>query len=133
MSKGRILPFCEKAGVLEKDIYIKGELSVSTPPVNIMSHLPSINSETAILIAESDAAQAASTTELIPPKSKRLVIRPEITFPNIPGKEFSFHPIYAFFILSMICGMSASLIPLLLKARSQIGVCKREVRGVINF
>ena len=98
-----------------------------------MSHRPSINSETAILIAESDAAQAASTTELMPPKSKRFVIRPEITFPNIPGKEFSFHPIYAFFIFSIICGISAPLIPLLFRAFSQIGVCNLEVSGVISF
>ena len=90
--KGLIFPDFENAGVLEKDIYIKGELSVSTPPVNIISARPSTNSLNAILIALKEAAQAASTTELIPPKSKRFVILPEITFPNKPGKEFSFHP-----------------------------------------
>ncbi len=90
---GEILLDLEKAGVLEKDMYIKGELSVSTPPVSIMSARPSTNSLNAILIALNEAAQAASTTELIPPKSKRLVIRPDITFPNIPGNEFSFQPI----------------------------------------
>ena len=82
----------EKAGVLEKDIYIKGELSVSTPPVSIISALPSTNSLKAILTALREAAQAASTTELMPPRSNLLVILPEITFPNIPGKEFSFQP-----------------------------------------
>ena len=90
---GLIFPDFEKAGVLLKDIYIKGELSVSTPPVSIMSQRPSINSLKAMRIALKEAAQAASTTLLIPPKSKRLVIRPEITFPKSPGKEFSFQPI----------------------------------------
>ena len=89
---GLILPDLEKAGVLEKDIYIKGELSVSTPPVNIISARPSTNSLNAILIALKEAAQAASTTELIPPRSNRFVILPEITLPNKPGNEFSFHP-----------------------------------------
>ncbi len=92
-SNGRIFPDLEKAGVLLKDMYIKGELSVSTPPDNIISHLPSTNSLNAIFTALKEAAQAASTTLLIPPKSKRLVILPAITLPNRPGKEFSFQPI----------------------------------------
>ena len=71
---------------------MKGELSVSTPPVNIMSQRPSTSSLNDILIALNEAAQAASTTEFIPPRSNRLVIRPEMTFPNKPGKEFSFQP-----------------------------------------
>ena len=50
------------------------------------------NSLNAIFTALNEAAQAASTTEFIPPKSKRLVIRPDITLPNIPGNEFSFQP-----------------------------------------
>ncbi len=131
--KGLMTLALEKAGVLEKDMYIKGELSVSTPPVSIMSARPSINSLKAILTALKEAAQAASTTELIPPKSKRLVIRPEITLPSIPGKEFSFHPMYAFFILSTIFGMSVSAMPQARNAFSQIGYCKRPVKGVINF
>ena len=89
---GLIFPVLENAGVLLKDIYMKGELSVSTPPVNIISHLPSTNSLMDILMALNEAAQAASTTLLIPPRSNRLVIRPEITFPKSPGNEFSFHP-----------------------------------------
>ena len=74
-------------------MYIKGELSVSTPPVNIMSQRPSINSLTAIFIALNEAAHAASTTEFIPPRSKRFATRPEITLPSMPGNEFSFHGI----------------------------------------
>ena len=90
--KGQILPDFEKAGVLLKDIYINGELSVSTPPVSIISQRPSTNSLKAILMALKEAAQAASTTLFIPPKSNRLVIRPDITLPNKPGNEFSFQP-----------------------------------------
>ena len=106
---------------------------MSTPPVSIMSARPSTNSLKAILTALKEAAHAASTTELIPPRSNRFVIRPEITLPSIPGKEFSFHPIYAFFILSTMCGISSSAIPDARSAFSQIGYCKRPVRGVINF
>ncbi len=132
-SNGRICPDLEKAGVLLKDIYIKGELSVSTPPVSIMSHRPSTNSLNAILIALKEAAHAASTTLLIPPKSNLLVIRPAITFPNKPGKEFSFQPINAFFIFSIIGGISASAIPLACKAFFQIGYCKRPINGPTSF
>ncbi len=71
---------------------MNGELSVSTPPVNIISQRPSTSSLNDIFIALREAAQAASTTLLIPPRSKRLVIRPEITLPSKPGNEFSFQP-----------------------------------------
>ena len=112
---------------------MKGELSVSTPPVNIISARPSTNSLNAIFIALKEAAQAASTTELIPPKSKRLVIRPDITLPNKPGKEFSFQPTYAFFIFSIMGGISSAAIPLERSAFSQIGYCKRAIKGVMSF
>src|SRR5690554_326195 len=88
-SKGRILSPSVKAGVLEKDIYIKGELSQQIPPEIITSLRYSSKSLTAMRIAAKEPAQAASTTQLVPPKSKRLAIRPATTLPNMPGKEFS--------------------------------------------
>ena len=93
LSNGRISSFVVKAGVFENDMYIKGELSQQTPPEIITSDLCSSRSETANLIAAKEPAQAASTTQLVPPRSKRLAIRPEITLPNIPGNEFSSQPI----------------------------------------
>ena len=38
---------------------------------------------------ESELAQAASTTQLVPCRSRRLAIRPATTLPNRPGNEFS--------------------------------------------
>ena len=77
------------AGVLLKFKYIKGELSVSTPPVIIILALYSNKSAIAIFMAAKEPAQAASTTQFVPPKSKRFATRPAITLPNMPGKEFS--------------------------------------------
>ena len=37
-------------------------------------------------------AQAASMTQLVPPRSRRLAIRPAATLPSRPGKEFSCQP-----------------------------------------
>ena len=132
-SKG--LTFCcfEKAGVLLKDIYIKIELSVSTPPVIIISARYSRRSLTAIFKAESEAAQAASTTQLVPLKFRRLAIRPAMTLPNIPGKEFSSQPTKPSLIFSLIFCVSSSDSPLLLRTFSQIGYCNLVARGVINF
>ena len=88
-SKGLASSSVVNAGVLLKLRYIKGELSVSTPPVIIKLERCSNSSLTAIFMAAKEPAQAASTTQLIPPKSKRLATRPAITLPNIPGNEFS--------------------------------------------
>ena len=93
LSNGRISSPVVKAGVLENDMYINGELSQHTPPEIMTSERYSSKSETANLIAAKEPAQAASTTQLVPPKSKRLAIRPEITLPNMPGNEFSSQPI----------------------------------------
>ena len=56
-----------------------------------MSLLPSRSSLTAIPVAASDDAQAASTVKLVPPKSSRLAIRPAATFIRIPAKLSSVH------------------------------------------
>ena len=90
-SKGLISFFFEKAGVLLKLMYMKMELSVSTPPVSIISVRPEVSSPTAIWSALSELAQAASTTQFTPPRSSLFATRPEMTLPNMPGKEFSSH------------------------------------------
>ncbi len=51
-----------------------------------MSDCPSHSSLTAIEMAEKELAQAASVTQLVPPRSSRLAIRPAITLPSTPGK-----------------------------------------------
>ena len=76
-SKGREIPVGDKAGVLLNDKYEKQELSTLTPPVSTASHSPSSSSCIAILIALRLLAQAASTTQFVPPKLNLLAIRPE--------------------------------------------------------
>ena len=57
-----------------------------------MSARPVVNSRQARCRALSELAQAASTTQLVPPRSKRLAMRPATTLPSKPGKEFSCQP-----------------------------------------
>ena len=66
-------------------------LSVSTPPVSIISARYSTSSLMAIFRAPKELAQAASTTQLVPPKLRRLAMRPATTLASIPGKAFSSH------------------------------------------
>ena len=133
VSNVRTLSLLEKAGVLLKHKYIKIELSVSTPPEIIMSERCSVNSLIAKRMALRELAQAASTTQLIPPKLKRFATRPAMTLPSMPGKEFSSQRMYAIFILSTIGSISLSLKPLLFNTLRHTGYCKRHVKGVINF
>ena len=90
-SKGLTFSLGETAGVLLNDMKAMMVLSVSTPPVSIMSERCSTSSLIAIFKAPKELAQAASTTQFIPPKFKRLAIRPATTLANIPGKAFSSH------------------------------------------
>ena len=62
------------------------ELSVSTPPVSIILARPDVSSEIAIDNAPKELAQAASTIQFMPPKSKRLAILPATILASIPGK-----------------------------------------------
>ena len=132
-SKGLGFSPLVKAGVLLKHIYIIGELSASTPPAIIISERYSSRSLTAIFIALNELAQAASTVQFVPPKFKRLAIRPAITFPSNPGNEFSSQRTYAFFIFSTIFLVSFSEIPLRINTFSQIGYCKRDVSDPRSF
>ncbi len=65
---------------------MKMSLSVSTPPVITMSEWPRHSSLVAIVTAESALPQAASVTQLVPPRSNRLAMRPATTLPSRPGK-----------------------------------------------
>ena len=44
-----------------------------------------------VVMAESELAHAASTTQFVPWRSSRLAIRPATTLPSNPGKLFSCH------------------------------------------
>ncbi len=89
VSKGRHRSPSVNAGVLLKHMYMLIELSASTPPVIIISLLYSSNSLTAVFTAVRELAHAASTTQFIPPRFRRLAIRPDMTLPSMPGKELS--------------------------------------------
>ena len=97
-----------------------------------MSARCSTNSLIAILNAPKELAQAASTTQFIPPKSRRFAIRPEITFANIPGKAFSSHCTYPLLSFSIIFWVSSSDKPLFLRTFSQIGDCNLAPKGTAN-
>ncbi|MNS38738.1 hypothetical protein D3C72_709960 [compost metagenome] len=88
-SKGRESPEGDRAGVFEKHMYMKMSLKVSTPPVTTMSARPVCSSIVAMCAAESELPQAASTTQLVPPRSSRLAMRPATTLPRRPGNELS--------------------------------------------
>ena len=66
-------------------MYMKMSFMVSTPPVITRSDWPEASSLTAVDSAASELAQAASVTQLVPPRSSRLAIRPATTLPSSPG------------------------------------------------
>ena len=90
-SKGLALPSADRAGVLLKHMYMKISLKQSTPPVTTMVERLVASSMEAICTAPSEEPQAASTTQLVPPRLKRLATRPLTTLPSRPGKELSCH------------------------------------------
>ncbi len=89
--KGLQSPDRDSAGVLEKHMNMKMSFMQSTPPVTTMSESPSHSSWAAIFRAENAEAQAASVTQLVPPRSSRLAMRPATTLPSRPGKVPSTH------------------------------------------
>ncbi len=88
---GRQSPERESAGVLLKQMYMKMSFIVSTPPVITTSEVPRCSSLTAMASAENVLAHAASHTQLVPPRSSRLAMRPATTLPSRPGNELSCH------------------------------------------
>ena len=87
--KGRTSPLRLSAGVLLKHMYMKMSFIVSTPPQTTASLSPRCSSFTAMCRAEKVLAQAASVTQLVPPRSRRLAMRPATTLPSRPGKVLS--------------------------------------------
>ena len=90
-SKDLASPEADSAGVLLKHMYMKISLKQSTPPVTTMVERLAWSSRVAMCTAPSEEPQAASTTQLVPPRLKRLAMRPETTLPSRPGKELSCH------------------------------------------
>ena len=90
-ANGRQWPVGDMAGVLLKHIYMKIVFNASTPPVITRSALCSCSSPMPMCSAASELAHAASVTQLVPPRLKRLATRPATTLPRQPGKVFSFH------------------------------------------
>ncbi len=131
-SNGRICPLFDRAWVLLKHMYPKIEFSVSAPPAIIISARPSTSSATAIRRADSDAAQAASTVQFIPPSPRRLATRPETTLASRPGKEFSSHGANAWTYLAAMASASDALSPQLRTTSFRTGVDSRAASGCIS-
>ena len=91
LEKGRQSPVGDMAVTVLKHMNILMSLQASTPPVITTSDLPRYNSLSPTSKAARELAQAASMTQFVPPRSKRLAIRPAMTFPRSPGKVFSCH------------------------------------------
>src|SRR5262249_36785670 len=98
-SKARTYSSVVQAGVFEKHMDVNDALSQQIPPVRLPSEGGSGSSDIASFTAAIDAAQAASTTQLVPPKSKRLAMRPAMTLLGSPGNAFSSQPTNAFLYL----------------------------------
>ena len=88
---GRISPVLEKAGVLEKHMYIITSLRASTPPVMTVSASCRYSRCSADCSDARELAHAASITKLQPPRLSRLATRPATTLPSRPGKVLSTH------------------------------------------
>jgi hypothetical protein len=76
---------------LAKARYPKEFCIVSTAPTTTTSLVPASSSRAPRCTAAREEAQAASTVQFIPPRSKRLATRPAVTLTRIPGKESSVH------------------------------------------
>ena len=131
-SNGFEFPVGERAGVLLKHIYMKISLNVSRPPLKATSQRPVLSSRMARFSAPIELAQAASMTQLVPPRSRRLAIRPAATFPRRPGNEFSCQPTYESAIRLTTSSVVVSSIPEAFKARRQIGWPSRAPKGMTS-
>ena len=131
-SKGFASLVGERARVLLKHIYMKTSLKVSMPPLITMSALPVCNSIVARCMAPKELAHAASTTQLVPPRSREFDIRPATTFPRRPGKEFSCQGTYCSEIRLTILSERASSSPSSLRAFRHLGWPRRAPRVVVN-
>ena len=82
-------PVLDSAGVLLKHMCMKMPFMVSTPPTIAMSAWPSHSSLAPIWSAANVEAHAASVTQLVPCRSRRLAMRPATTLPSRPGNVAS--------------------------------------------
>ncbi|SDZ42435.1 hypothetical protein SAMN05216215_10723 [Saccharopolyspora shandongensis] len=119
----------DRAWVLLKHMNPKMELSVSTPPVIIMSARPSTSSAMATRTADSDAAHTASTVEFMPPRPRRFATRPATTLASSPGKVVSSHRVNAWAYFSAICSASSVVSPQLRTTSLSTGVDSRAASG----
>ena len=87
--KGLQSPVGDRAGVLLKHMYMNMSLRASAPPVMTRSEWPACSSCIAMATAPRLLAQAASITQLVPPRSRRLAILPATTLPSKPGNVLS--------------------------------------------
>ena len=131
-SKGFASLVGERARVLLKHMYMKTSLKVSMPPLITISALPVSNSMLARCMAEKELAHAASTTQLVPPRSSALDMRPATTFPNRPGKEFSCQGTYCSEMRLTILSESASSSPSSFSALRHLGWPRRAPKVVVN-
>ncbi len=131
-SKGRTRSRLDSAGVFEKHRYIRMVFSASHPPLSIRSARPDASSATAIRSAARELAQAASTVQLVAPRSNRLAIRPATTLPSIPGKEFSSQGAKAAVNFAAISSASVSVSPQLRTTSLRTGVCNRAESGWVR-
>ena len=123
--KGRQSPVRESAGVLLKHMYMKMSFMASTPPVITRSDWPMASSFIAMESAERALAQAASVTQLVPRRSKRLAMRPATTLPRRPGKLDSCQGTYSAEMRSQTARASSSGMPESRRALSHTGRCRR--------
>jgi hypothetical protein len=106
-------------------MYMKMSFMVSTPPAITRSLCPRASSPSPMESAESVLAQAASVTQLVPRRSKRLAIRPATTLPSRPGNEDSCQGTYSRDIRSQMATASSSGIPDSRRALIHTGRCRR--------
>ncbi len=124
-SKGRQSPCLLSAVVFAKHSNMNGSFMVSAPPQMATSACPSASSFTAMASAPKALAQAASVTQLVPPRSSRFAMRPATTLPSTPGKVLSCQGTYELAMRSQASSTSASLRPISRSALAQIGRCSR--------
>ena len=122
---GRQSPDGLSAGVLLKHMYMKMSFIVSAPPAMARSLSPRRSSFTAMDKAENVLAQAASVTQLVPCRSKRLAMRPATTLPSTPGKVLSCHGVYSAEMRAQTFCTSLSGRPASRNAFTQMGRCRR--------
>jgi hypothetical protein len=115
----------DSAGVCEKQRNISTSFSASTPPVSTVSARPLRSSPRAIDSAASELAHAASSAQLVPPRSKRLATRPAMTLPSRPGNVLSCHGTNWSAMASHAFSTTASFMPIRRRPSRHIGRAMR--------